>query len=114
MVDELKGKIRDIPNFPKDGIIFKDITTLLSDPEAYRKAIDSLAQHYEGKALDLVVGVEDVRVRRGRASDERPAHSEQRDEGGAQGAAKSNGSHDGFSSRDSRAGLVTILRSLVV
>ena len=58
MVDDLKAKIRDIPNFPKDGIIFKDITTLLSDPEAYRKAIDSLAQHYEGKAIDVVVGVE--------------------------------------------------------
>jgi adenine phosphoribosyltransferase len=58
MVDELKVKIRDIPNFPKDGILFKDITTLLSDPEAYRKAIDCLAEHYDGKAIDVVVGVE--------------------------------------------------------
>lgn len=58
MVDDLKVKIRDIPNFPKDGILFKDITTLLSDPDAYRKAIDSLARHYEGKAIDVVVGVE--------------------------------------------------------
>lgn len=58
MVDDLKVKIRDIPNFPKDGIVFKDITTLLSDPEAYRKAIDGMAQHYEGRAIDLVVGVE--------------------------------------------------------
>ncbi len=58
MVEGLKAKIRDIPNFPKDGIIFKDITTLLSDSEAYRKAIDSLAQNYAGKEIDLVVGVE--------------------------------------------------------
>ena len=58
MVEGLKAKIRDIPNFPKDGILFKDITTLLSDSEAYRKAIDSLAQNYAGKEIDLVVGVE--------------------------------------------------------
>jgi len=58
MVEGLKAKVRDIPNFPKDGIIFKDITTLLSDSEAYRKAIDGLAQNYAGKEIDLVVGVE--------------------------------------------------------
>lgn len=58
MVEELKAKIRDIPNFPKDGILFKDITTLLSDASAYRKAIDKLADHYQGKTVDLVVGVE--------------------------------------------------------
>ena len=58
MVEGLKAKVRDIPNFPKDGILFKDITTLLSDSEAYRKAIDGLAQNYAGKEIDLVVGVE--------------------------------------------------------
>jgi adenine phosphoribosyltransferase len=58
MVEELKEKIRVIPNFPKEGVLFKDITTLLSDPKAYKKAIDSLADHYTGKHIDVVVGVE--------------------------------------------------------
>lgn len=58
MVEELKAKIRDIPNFPKDGVLFKDITTLLADSAAYRKAIDKLADHYASKPVDLIVGVE--------------------------------------------------------
>lgn len=58
MVEELKSKIRDIPDFPKDGVLFKDITTLLADAGAYRKAIDKLAEHYAGKTIDMIVGVE--------------------------------------------------------
>lgn len=58
MVDELKAKIRVIPDFPKDGVRFKDITTLLSDPKAFRKAIDSMAEHYDGKSIDVIVGIE--------------------------------------------------------
>lgn len=54
----LKGKIRDVPNFPKDGILFKDITTLLQDPQAFRQAVDLMAATYRDKAVELVVGVE--------------------------------------------------------
>ncbi len=54
----LKGKIRDVPNFPKDGILFKDITTLLQDPQAFRQAVDLMAATYRNKAVELVVGVE--------------------------------------------------------
>lgn len=54
----LKDCIRDVPNFPKEGIIFKDITTLLKDPEAFRHAIDELAKGFLDKKIDQVVGVE--------------------------------------------------------
>jgi len=57
MID-LRSKIRDIPNFPKEGIIFKDITTLLKDPEAYRKAIDKIATFYQDEGIEKVIGVE--------------------------------------------------------
>lgn len=58
MVEELKKKIRDIPDFPKKGILFKDITTLLSDPVSYHRAVDMIAGQYEGTKVDLVVGIE--------------------------------------------------------
>src|SRR6267143_2029790 len=54
----LSAKIRDVPNFPKEGILFKDITTLLMDPAAFREAVDLMAATYRGKTVDLVVGVE--------------------------------------------------------
>jgi len=50
--------IRDVPDFPKEGIIFKDITTLIKDPEAFKEAVDILADHYTGQEVDLVVAVE--------------------------------------------------------
>ncbi len=50
--------IRDIPNFPKKGIIFKDITTLLIDPEAFRKVIDTIAEPYKNGDIDKVIGIE--------------------------------------------------------
>ncbi|MEK6691902.1 MAG: adenine phosphoribosyltransferase [Nitrospirota bacterium] len=55
---DLKSKIRDIPNFPKEGIIFKDITTLLKDPEAFKKAIDKIATFYKDEGIEKVIGVE--------------------------------------------------------
>ena len=58
MVDELKDKIRDIPDFPKKGILFKDVTPLLSDGRVFRKAIDRIGERYSAKDIDLVVGVE--------------------------------------------------------
>lgn len=57
-MNELKKAIRDIPDFPKPGIIFKDITPLLADGALYRKTIDTLKGRYMGKKIDLVVGIE--------------------------------------------------------
>ena len=57
-METLKSVIRDIPNFPKEGIIFKDITPLLSNPTSFKKAIDTLKARYENKRIDQVVGVE--------------------------------------------------------
>ena len=50
--------IRDIPDFPKPGIIFKDITPLLNNPEAFKASIDQLASRYAGKRIDKIVGIE--------------------------------------------------------
>lgn len=55
---DLKGRIRDIPDFPKEGIIFKDITTLLKDAEAFRKSVNLLANKFRKERIDYVVGVE--------------------------------------------------------
>ena len=57
-MEELKNIIRDIPDFPKLGIIFKDITTLLQDAQSYQRTIDLIAHRYIGKRIDKVVGVE--------------------------------------------------------
>ncbi|PIP71544.1 MAG: adenine phosphoribosyltransferase, partial [Nitrospinae bacterium CG22_combo_CG10-13_8_21_14_all_47_10] len=54
----VKEIIRDVPNFPKEGIIFKDITPLLGDPAAFQKMINSLKDRYADKQVDVVVGVE--------------------------------------------------------
>jgi len=55
---ELKNCIRDIPNFPKKGIIFKDISTLLKDKDAFKKSIDILAKKYRYENIEYVVGIE--------------------------------------------------------
>lgn len=55
---DLKSYIRDIPDFPKEGIIFKDISTLLKDKEAFREAIDQLATLFKDKGVEQIVGVE--------------------------------------------------------
>jgi adenine phosphoribosyltransferase len=57
MID-LKKHIRDVPGFPKKGIIFKDITTLLKDARLFRAACDALAAKFAGKKVDVVVSVE--------------------------------------------------------
>ncbi len=54
----LKKYIRDIPDFPKPGILFRDITTLLKDKRALKEAIDALVAKYKGKKVDAVVAVE--------------------------------------------------------
>lgn len=56
--DELRAKIREIPDFPKPGILFYDITTLLKDPVAYKAAIDAMLAPYADQKVDLVVGME--------------------------------------------------------
>ncbi|HAJ56559.1 MAG TPA: adenine phosphoribosyltransferase [Candidatus Omnitrophica bacterium] len=58
MPASLKKYIRDIPDFPKQGILFRDITTLLKDKKAFKKAIDSLAKAVKGKKVDYIVAVE--------------------------------------------------------
>jgi adenine phosphoribosyltransferase len=58
MSDALKAKIRHVPDFPKPGILFYDITTLLRDKEGFKLAIDALANPYAGQGIDLVVGIE--------------------------------------------------------
>ena len=55
---DLKKQIRHVPDFPNTGILFYDITTLLQDAKGFRAAIDSLANPFVGKGIDLVVGVE--------------------------------------------------------
>jgi adenine phosphoribosyltransferase len=55
---DLKSYIRDIPDFPKFGIIFKDITPLLQSPEAFRYVIDEFAKHYEGRKIDAILAIE--------------------------------------------------------
>src|SRR5437660_5020965 len=57
-MDDLKKLIREVPDFPKDGINFYDITTLLKHPEGLRKTVDALAAEYEGDKIDVVVGIE--------------------------------------------------------
>lgn len=56
--DDLRAKIREIPDFPKPGILFYDITTLLKDPDAFREVIDQMTDQVKDSAIDLVVGME--------------------------------------------------------
>ncbi len=58
MAAALKKFIRNIPDFPKQGILFRDITTLLKSKTAFKKAVDALAQSVKGKKIDYVVAVE--------------------------------------------------------
>lgn len=57
-MDHLKTKIRNVPDFPKPGILFYDITTLLQDPTGFRAAIDSMVLPFQNERIDIVVGIE--------------------------------------------------------
>ena len=57
-IDDIRAVIRDIPDFPKPGIVFKDITPLLSNAPLFRQTIDLLAERYEPSPVDTIVGVE--------------------------------------------------------
>src|SRR5437763_3036700 len=56
--NDLAAAIRSIPDYPKPGIIFRDITTLLGDARAFRRAVDELVQPWAGSKIDKVAGVE--------------------------------------------------------
>ena len=58
VLDTLREKIRVIPDFPKEGIAFKDITPLLANPDAFHAVVNSFADRYAGQGVDQVVGIE--------------------------------------------------------
>jgi len=57
-MDDLKKLIREVPDYPKPGILFYDLTTLLKDKKGFQTLIDRLCKHYEGHKIDLVAGIE--------------------------------------------------------
>ncbi len=57
-MERAQSLVRSIPNFPKVGIVFRDITTLLRDKWGFNFIVDHLAKRYKGKAIDIVVGIE--------------------------------------------------------
>ena len=56
--DRLKSAIRDVPGFPKPGIVFKDITPILANAELFREALDRFETHWKHRVIDVVVGIE--------------------------------------------------------
>jgi adenine phosphoribosyltransferase len=57
-LEQLRAAVRDVPDFPKKGIVFKDITPILSDPALFRCSIDLFLQHCRGKEIDKIVGID--------------------------------------------------------
>lgn len=57
-MDELKMLIREIPDYPKPGILFYDVTTLLKDRQGFHSLVDKLCEHYSGRKVDIVAGIE--------------------------------------------------------
>ena len=57
-MDDLKKLIREIPDYPKPGILFYDLTTVLQDARGFHSLVDQLCTHYEGQKVDVVVGIE--------------------------------------------------------
>lgn len=58
MQDQLKAAVRDVPDFPIKGILFKDITPILQDPKLFRIAVDTIADRQQGKNIKAVVGID--------------------------------------------------------
>ena len=54
----LTNHIRDIPDYPQPGVVFRDLTPLMGDPEAFRFAVDAIADHFAGVTVDRVLGIE--------------------------------------------------------
>jgi len=57
-MDDLKKLIREVPDYPKPGILFYDLTTLLKDKQGFHSLIDRLCDHYQGRTIDVVAGME--------------------------------------------------------
>lgn len=57
-MEHLKALIRDVPDFPMPGILFRDVTPLLRDPQGLRQVVDALAERYRGQGIDVVAGIE--------------------------------------------------------
>jgi adenine phosphoribosyltransferase len=57
-MERLRSRIRDVPDFPKPGIVFKDITPALADPHTFREVVDALHTRWKGERVDKVVGIE--------------------------------------------------------
>src|ERR1700691_6663760 len=57
-MDELKKLIREVPDYPKPGILFYDLTTILKDKKGFHSLVDQLCDHYDGHTIDLVAGIE--------------------------------------------------------
>src|ERR1700724_1624327 len=58
MIEKLRASVRDVPDFPKKGIVFKDITPILNDGALFRTSIDVFWEHCRGKQIDKVVGID--------------------------------------------------------
>ena len=58
MIEKLRAGVRDVPDFPKKGIVFKDITPILSDHTLFRASIDLFLEHCGGKKIDKIVGID--------------------------------------------------------
>jgi adenine phosphoribosyltransferase len=58
MTKDIKSKIRTIPHWPKHGVMFRDITTLIKDSKGFRKTCDMLYDHYKDKDIDIIAGIE--------------------------------------------------------
>jgi adenine phosphoribosyltransferase len=58
MLEKLRAGVRDVPDFPKKGIVFKDITPILSDGSLFRASIDVFLEHCQGKKIDKIVGID--------------------------------------------------------
>ena len=58
MVEKLRAAVRDVPDFPKKGIVFKDITPVLSDPDLFRASIDLFLERCRGRDIDKIVGID--------------------------------------------------------
>jgi adenine phosphoribosyltransferase len=57
-MEHLKALIRDVPDFPMEGILFRDVTPLLRDPDGLRQVVDAFAARYRGQGIDVVAGIE--------------------------------------------------------
>jgi adenine phosphoribosyltransferase len=57
-MDAVRARVRDVPDFPQQGIVFKDITPVLADPHLFKAVIDALAARWRGEQIDRIVGIE--------------------------------------------------------